>query len=323
MPDLYADKGLQPLVHSTVCQTPTNRGDGLPVEPPVPPSGTEGLGRRKDGTVFPLYWTVSEARVGGRLVFTGIVRDVTELRQLHEKVLRAEHLATIGEMGASIAHEVRNPLAGISGAIQVLRDGLPPGDARHEVVEEILGQVNRVDAIVRRLLMFAKMWLPVRKWTDLRQLADKITEAAAMREPWKDIQFGLVGEPVLEAPVDPALVEQALWNLLENAADAIQHSRSGRTVCQTPTNCEGKGIIQWEFRKTARGVRVTLKDNGCGMTPEAERKLFHPFFTTKTYGTGLGLLVCRRIMEAHGGAIEVASTRDEGTEVSLDFPIEV
>ena len=238
-------------------------------------------------------------------------------------MLRAEHLATIGEMGASIAHEVRNPLAGISGAVQVLRDGLPPGDARHEVVEEILGQVNRVDAIVRRLLMFAKMWLPVRKPTDLRQLAVKITEAAAMREPWKGIQFRFVGEPVLEAPVDPELVEQALWNLLENAADAIQHSRSGR---------EGKGIIQWEFRKTARGVRVTLKDNGCGMTPEAERKLFHPFFTTKTYGTGLGLLICRRIMEAHGGTIEVAGTStvcrgltncDEGTEVSLDFPITV
>ncbi len=317
MPDLYADKGLQPLVH---------------VEPPVPPSqfakprqtvGTEGLGRRKDGTVFPLYWTVSEARVGGRLIFTGIVRDVTELRQLHEEVLHAEHLATIGEMGASIAHEVRNPLAGISGAVQVLRDGLPPGDARHEVVEEILGQVNRVDAIVRRLLMFAKMWLPVRKSTDLRQLAGKITEVAATREPWKDVRFAFVGEPALEALVDPELVEQALWNLLENAADAIQQSKSGRTVCQTPANCEGNGIIQWEFRKTACGVRVTLKDNGCGMTPEAERKLFHPFFTTKTYGTGLGLLICRRIMEAHGGTIEVAGKSEEGTEVSLDFPIEV
>lgn len=278
---------------------------------PVPASGLEGLGRRKDGATFFLHWTVSEARVGGRLLFTGIVRDVTLLKQMHEDVLRAEHLAMIGEMGASVAHEVRNPLAGISAAIQVLRDGFAAGDARRGVADEILEQVTRVDAIMRRLLMFAKMWQPVRDAVDLRKLADDVTAAARTRETWKDVQFDFAGETALEAWVDSALIEQVFWNLLENAGDAILRSRSAGNE---------KGIIQWEFRKMPRGVRVILRDNGCGIAPEAQQKMFRPFFTTKTHGTGLGLVICRRIMEAHGGSIEISATANGGTQAALAFP---
>jgi len=276
--------------------------------------GIEGIAQRKDGSTFPVHWTVSEARLGGRSLFTAIVRDVTELKQMHESVLRAEHLATIGEMGASLAHEVRNPLAGISGAIQVLRDGFPLSDDRRKIVGEALEEVTRVDAIVRRLLMFAKMWLPARETVDLRRLAAKVTGEAQAREPWKDIDFAFSGEAVLEAPVDPSLVEQVLWNLLENAADAILRRKTER---------DEKGVIEWIFQRAPRSARVTLRDNGCGMTPEARQKLFRPFFTTKMYGTGLGLVICRRIMEAHGGSIEVASRDDKGAEVVLDFPLEV
>ena len=280
----------------------------------VPPSGIEGLARRKDGSTFPIHWTVSEARVGARSLFTAIVRDVTELKQMHESVFRAEHLATIGEMGASLAHEVRNPLAGISGAIQVLRDSFPKGDERRDVVDEALEEVTRVDTIVSRLLMFAKMWLPARKPVDLRGLAAKVTGEAQTRELWKDIRFTFTGESVLEAAVDSSLVEQVLWNLIENAADAILRKK---------TQSNDEGVIEWAFQKTPRGARVTLRDNGCGMTPEVRQKLFRPFFTSKTYGTGLGLVICRRIMEAHGGSIEVVCKDGQGVEVALDFLTEV
>ena len=306
--DEVVGKPIHDLVRSSG-QIP-DAGKDRQADRPVPASGLEGLGHRKDGTTFPVHWTVSEARLGGRLLFTGIVRDVTVLKQMHEDVLRAEHLATIGAMGASVAHEVRNPLAGISGAVQVLRDGFPADDARRKVVDDILEGVMRVDAIVRRLLMFAKMWLPVRDAVDLRKLADDVTKVAKTREMWKDVQFGFAGETVLEAWVDSVLIEQVLWNLLENAGDAILQAQTARNE---------RGAIQWEFRKMPRGVRVTLRDNGCGIAPEAQQKMFRPFFTTKTHGTGLGLAICRRIMEAHGGSIEIVSTSECGAQAVLDF----
>jgi PAS domain S-box-containing protein len=293
---------------------PDAGADAQRLQGPVPPSGIEGLARRKDGSAFPIHWTVSEARVGARSLFTAIVRDVTELKQMHESVFRAEHLATIGEMGASLAHEVRNPLAGISGAIQVLRDSFPLADERRDVIDEALEEVTRVDTIVSRLLMFAKMWLPARKPVDLRGLAAKVTGEAQAREPWKDIRFTFTGESVLEAAVDSSLVEQVLWNLIENAADAILRKK---------TQSNDEGVIEWAFQKTPGGARVTLCDNGGGMTPEVRQKLFRPFFTTKTYGTGLGLVICRRIMEAHGGSIEVVCKDGQGVEVALDFLTEV
>lgn len=306
--DEVVGKPIHDLVRSSG-QIP-DAGKDRQADRPVPASGLEGLGHRKDGTTFPVHWTVSEARLGGRLLFTGIVRDVTVLKQMHEDVLRAEHLATIGAMGASVAHEVRNPLAGISGAVQVLRDGFPADDARRKVVDDILEGVMRVDAIVRRLLMFAKMWLPVRDAVDLRKLADDVTKVAKTREMWKDVQFGFAGETVLEAWVDSVLIEQVLWNLLENAGDAILQAQTAHNM---------QGAIQWEFRKMPRGVRVTLRDNGCGIAPEAQQKMFRPFFTTKTHGTGLGLAICRRIMEAHGGSIEIVSTSECGAQAVLDF----
>jgi two-component system sensor kinase FixL len=326
-PGLYLDAGAEKwdasLFPASSEASRARKASARVIDPPemgkrpnfsVPPSGIEGLARRKDGSTFPIHWTVSEARVGARSLFTAIVRDVTELKQMHDSVFRAEHLAMIGEMGASLAHEVRNPLAGISGAIQVLRDSFPKGDERRAVVDEALEEVTRVDTIVSRLLMFAKMWLPARKTVDLRGLAAKVTGEAQARELWKDIRFTFTGESVLEASVDSSLVEQVLWNLIENAADAILRKK---------TQSNDEGVIEWGFQKTPGGARVTLRDNGCGMTPEVRQKLFRPFFTTKTYGTGLGLVICRRIMEAHGGSIEVVCKDSQGVEVALDFLTEV
>jgi PAS domain S-box-containing protein len=290
----------------------------------VPHSGYEGVGRRKDGSGFHLYWTVTKAQIEGRDIYTGLVRDVTELRQLHEKIIRSEHFATIGEMGASIANDIREPLAGISGTVQTLSGSLAPGDPGHFSLNEILIYVSQMDAIVRRLLTLAKIWIPTRQSTDLRGLCERITEAARNREPWKGTEFRFTGESSLEAQADPSMVEQTLWNLLENSADAILRARIER---------DRAGLIEWTFEKAPGIARVKLRDNGCGMSVETKRKLFHPFFTTKAYGSGLGLLICRRIMEAHGGNLEVASNALEpgmdwgeeddkaGTEITLSFRV--
>lgn len=109
-------------------------------------SGREVIGKRKDGTTFPMYLAVSEVHSGDEIKFKGIVRDLSDFKRLQEKVLQAQSLATIGEMVVSIAHEIKNPLAGISGATQVLKDGWEAGDPRQEIMEEIVSQIRRLDS---------------------------------------------------------------------------------------------------------------------------------------------------------------------------------
>jgi signal transduction histidine kinase len=109
--------------------------------------------------------------------------------------------------------------------------------------------------------------------------------------------------------VDPSLTEQVLWNVMENACDAMRDPAGPDSPTAT-----------WTLHETPTGVAITLRDTGCGIPPGAQEKLFHPFFTTKTYGTGLGLVICRRIMEAHGGSISISGLPGKGTEVTLEFP---
>ncbi len=272
-----------------------------------PPPVVETTGRRKDGSLFPLLWTQSEANIRGRRVFIGVVRDITEFKAMHDKVQRAEHLAALGEMGTSVAHEVRNPLAGISGAAQVLRETLPAEDPRRDVIQDILNEVARVEVIVRRLLMLAKSWVPVKQPMNVCLLAARIAREARDRAPWADIEFVFEGCDTLVVSADAALLEQIFWNLLQNAADAL-------------ANVAAPKRITWSFEGHPGGARIVLKDNGCGMTPDVAEKLFNPFFTTKTYGTGLGMPICQRIVEAHGGKISVASLPGEGTEIIIELP---
>lgn len=267
--------------------------------------GREVLGRRRDGTTFPLYVAVSERSLGDQLRFTGIVRDLTDFKRMQRKVLQAETLAAIGEMAASIAHEIKNPLAGIGGAIQVLEETMNLEDPRREVMQEILGQVDRLDKTVRQLLMLSKPWIPDKQPCDLRQLLDKVVTAAKKQEDFQGVQFFFNGEDSVEANVDPSLFEQVIWNLLTNSVDAMP---SG-------------GKIRFKLDHTPDFARVSIEDTGAGVPPEFHTRLFRPFFTTKTRGTGLGLSICKKIVDAHEGTIQVSSEQGNGTEVTLSFPL--
>ena len=275
----------------------------------------EGLGTRKDGSRLPIQVSTSEVHLPTGRLFTAIVCDITELKEIQKEMRRVEGLAAIGEMGAAMAHEVRNPLAGISGAIQVIRASMKRDDERRGILAEVMDQVARLDAIVNRLLLFAKSWAPEYEHCDLRELVERISGEAKTQEPWKGIQFAFDGAPVLHARVDPSLVEQVVWNLLRNAGEAIERT----DVDKTPDH-ETQPGIRWHFEEGAGTARLTLTDTGTGMPPEVEQKAFDPFFTTKTYGTGLGLAICRKIVESHGGTIQVSSIQGAGAEAVLEFP---
>jgi len=283
----------------------------------ISPAGPEGTGRRRDGTDFPIYLDAGEVQLEDRRLYAVMVRDLTDLKEMHERVLRAEHLATIGEMAAAIAHDIRNPLTGISGAVQVLSSDLVPDRERREVSQEIVGLVKRVDAIVHRLLVFARSRTPDKEPCDLRAIAERISEEATGLPAGEGARFTFEGPEHVPSSADPALVEQVFWNVVQNALEAVAERGE-------PDGPEARAAreARWQFEKTAEGVRVNLTDRGHGMPPEVQAKALRPFFTTKTNGTGLGLAICRRIMEAHGGSIRIVSPSGQGTTVELVFPEE-
>ena len=266
--------------------------------------GREVIGKRKDGATFPMYLAVSQVHSKEEVKFTGIIRDLTDFKQMQEKLLQTQSLATIGEMAASIAHEIKNPLAGISGAIEVLRDELGAEDPRREIMEEVVGQVRRLDNRVRELLMLSKPWQPEKQLCNLQSLIEEISATAQEQKSFAQVQFIFKGKKAVRALVDPTFFEQVIWNVLHNASQAMPDG----------------GKIRYRFSQKEGLVLLTVSDTGTGIPEHHQDRIFRPFFTTKTRGTGLGLAICQKIMQSQGGTISVSSEVGRGTEVTLSFP---
>ena len=261
---------------------------------------------RQDGTVRWVHdrkTAVCDER-GKPLRVAGITSDTTALKQMHEKVAESQHLAKVGEMGASVAHEIRNPIAGISAALQVIRGGLREDSAERAAVMEALEQAGRIEQTVQQLLKYSKRWQPDKKQADIRQFTQDLCEPLCERLGQDGYRVTVErGQPILVA-FDAALLEEVYVNLIENAAHAM---------------AEG-GRIDIAFRDAREEVRVIFRDYGPGFAAIDLGVVLEPFYTTKARGTGLGLSVCQRIMEAHGGAIQLRNADGKGAEVILAFP---
>ncbi|MFQ5737642.1 MAG: PAS domain S-box protein [Acidobacteriota bacterium] len=266
--------------------------------------GRETLGRRKDGTTFPLYLAVSEVRLEDRVVFTAFVRDLTAFREMQEAVLQARNLAVIGEMAASVAHEVKNPLAGISGAIQVLMDTLEPADSRREVMQRVLGQVERLDNSMRKLLLLSKPWKPEKQSCDLTRVVRHVIDLAGRQDAFAEVRFVLQNTTEVRAPVDVSLLEQVLWNIILNAVQASKN----------------RGEVRFILDADSEFAILSVEDSGSGIPPGLLKRVFRPFVTTKATGVGLGLSICKKIMDAHHGSISIESHLGQGSRVTLRFP---
>lgn len=266
----------------------------------------ELTGKRKDGSTFPAYATISDMLLGSRRLFSVLVSDLTEYKRLHEQMMRAQHLATIGEMGAQIAHEIRNPLTGISSAIQVLDKQAHADDTVKEVFRHVLDEVARVDKTVQDLLQFARPWTPEKHPCNVHHALSGVRDQASTQKEFAGIRFVLDVPPDAAVLADDALFKQVAWNLFRNAAQAMP---------------EG-GEIRVSVEAAPDTFRLLIADTGTGIEPAALEQVFKPFFTTRTRGTGLGLAVCRQIVEAHGGSIRVSSSPGSGTTVVIELPLE-
>jgi two-component system sensor histidine kinase AtoS len=193
----------------------------------------------------------------------------------------------LAEFAERLAHEVKNPLASIYGAMQVLARELADDDARQQVVEGVQRQVRRLDDTVLELLSFARPDPPRPRPTDVRGWIEELVEP--LREPLaaRGVRLEVRAEPELVAAIDGCAMGDALERLVANAAQAIA----------------GAGAITIAARRKDGAVEIEIRDTGPGLPPGQERRLFEPFFTTKSRGLGLGLAIARRTIEAHGGTL--------------------
>ncbi len=235
--------------------------------------------------------------------YTAQVRQV-ERDAMWARLHEAEQLAQIGQLAASLAHEVKNPLAGISGAIQVIRANLRQNDPHWPVLGEVLRQINRLDRSVKDLLVFARPKPPQYQRCDLPRTIERVLDLLRKEPEFERIRFEYsLPRDLPSVAADEHQLEQLLMNLLLNAAQA---SAPG-------------GVVRLAATPRDASVRLVVRDRGSGMTADVLRRAFEPFYTTKARGTGLGLPICRKIVEAHGGKISIASAPGEGTEVTVEL----
>jgi two-component system, LuxR family, sensor kinase FixL len=264
--------------------------------------GREVTARRRDGTTFPAHLSVAELSIEGDVKFTGIVRDLTERVKLEVKLREESGLVRLGELAAVLAHEVKNPLAAVSGAIQVLSGRLPTEEDR-EIVGEVLRRLDGLSGMMSDLLLFARPPKPKRSAVRISDLVESLVTFMQHDRNWADVHVHVEGEgPVVEA--DAELLKVALQNLLVNAAQAMQM----------------RGDIHVNLGADGDNVRIDVEDAGPGIPLDIQPRIFTPFFTTKSRGTGLGLPTVRRIAEAHGGTVEIVSSDARGTRVRFALP---
>ncbi|NOX58214.1 MAG: hypothetical protein GXP29_05065 [Planctomycetes bacterium] len=226
-----------------------------------------------------------------------------EREVMESKLARAQHLAEIGQLAASLAHEIKNPLAGISGAIQIIGESLSGDSPYRSIIRDILGQIGRLDETVKDLLLYARPAPPTRKQVALDKLVPRVAgvlqEEPALRKV--KVNYKVSGTVV---SADEAQLEQLLVNLILNAAHAHR----------------SEGSITVAGKADGESVTISVRDRGVGMSPEILARALEPFYTTKAKGTGLGLAICRRIVESHGGTIAIDSTLGEGTTITVTLP---
>ena len=230
--------------------------------------------------------------------------DVTERKEAEEKLVRQEALARLGTMAAVVAHEVKNPLAGIGGAIQVLRDRLPARAPDREILTEILGRLKGLNALVQDLLDFARPRAPrfarIALGTTLRETAALLATDPAFSGLLVEIEG-----PDVTLVGDEDFLRDVFHNLLLNGAQAAG----------------GKGPLRVTIEEGRDRCRVTVRDPGPGIPADIADKVFEPFFTTKHRGTGLGLSIARRLVAAHGGTLTLASPAGGGTAAVVELPV--
>jgi signal transduction histidine kinase len=250
--------------------------------------------------------------------------EISQTKRLQAEIIRMDRMASLGVLASGIAHEIRNPLAGIKAMAQTLQEELEVGDSKNEYIERIVRQVNRLDELLKSFFSYAR---PQRPNPVRSKIPDIVREVLPLfLRKIKDnniIVKEVYSKSLKEIFVDFHQIEQVFFNLIINAIDAMKEGGTLTIRARLPE--ETQPIIDRRQRipKLFSDIynEITISDTGIGMDSETLNNMYNPFFTTKPNGTGLGLSIVYQIILEHGGQITVESALDKGTTFKILLPV--
>lgn len=263
--------------------------------------------QRRDGREFPISISFSVAEIQGNLYFTGIMRDITEYKEMEDRLLASERLAAIGNTVNHIAHEIKNPLVVIGGFARQLLKASQLDEKGRKKLAIIAEEVERLEALMAEMRDFVRPPTSQKSLGQIDQVLDETLEF--FQEIFKEHHIEV--RRVKEAPLppvnfDPKQIRQVLINLFKNALEAMPRG----------------GEITISSRVKGSDLEISVADTGEGMPPEVAANIFQPYYTTKEKGSGLGLAICQFIVkEQHGGCLEAASTPGKGSTFTIRLPL--
>ena len=284
--------------------------------------GREAQARRKGGPVFPIDLSVGEIPTDGQPKFVGIVRDATkrkrteeEIHQTRERLAQFGRLSTLGEMAASLAHELNQPLTAIATYTQacqrLIESGQSDDDEILTALKKCNAQAQRAGEVIRRLRQFVKKKELGRREVSFDEIFRDLTVLAEVDARDNGVSLTIdVAKGLPRVLVDAVQIQQVILNLIRNGIDAMMN-----------VNHYDDGISVTVDKSPNDQVRIMVTDHGTGITKEDEKKIFQPFFTTKTSGMGLGLAISRSIIESHGGVLSFTKNPSGGTTFHFTLPV--
>ncbi len=263
--------------------------------------------QRRNGEEFPMSISFSVAEIQGNLYFTGIMRDITEYKEMEDRVLTSERLAAIGNTVTHIAHEIKNPLLVIGGFARQLLKAAELDDKGRKKLAIIAEEVGRLEALMAEMRDFVRPPTSQKSLGQIDQVLDETVEFFQDTFTEHHIQVRRVKEaPLPPVNFDPNQMRQVLINLFKNALEAMP--RGGEITVATQV----KGS----------DLEISVTDTGEGMPPEVAANIFQPYYTTKEKGSGLGLAICQFIVkDQHGGCLEAESTPGQGSTFTIRLPL--
>ncbi len=248
-----------------------------------------------------------------------VFQDTTRIREMEQEVKRMEDMAMLGELAAGIAHEIRNPLASISGSMQVLNDSLSKEEAHinRRLIEIVLREVSRLDHLVNDFLQFARPQRIEIEEFELNQLIMDTLYLFQNSQSWSehlDIDTKIMSP--LKIKSDPHQLKQVLWNVFLNASEAMPKGGLISISAQKETDSTSSS-------ESVESVRIKIEDNGPGLDPKIAKDIFQPFSTTKKDGSGLGLAIVKRLVEGIGGKVSGENLAREGTTITIRLPVSI
>jgi len=268
---------------------------------------------KKDGAVFPVEISAGLLELSGHKYILAFDRDITERKQAEEQLLRTEQMVVCGEVTTGLAHEIKNPLAGIKASIELFSAVSTLSEEEKNILQKVIGEIKRIESLLKGILNFAKPPKPDFIAVDVNNILDtaltfSLKPASSQQSPNTTIQIvkDLDGH-LPEIIADPMQLSQIFLNLFLNAAEAMKDG--------------GILTVKTSYNKTENSILISISDTGKGIERELADQIFFPFFTTKPKGTGLGLAITKRLIEQHKGLLTFENNPAGGATFMISLPV--